>query len=115
RGVDAAGAEGAGPEGHRHHLCPRLWPGGASAMSTLRLGLDFGGTKIAVGVVALAGRERQPVPGQPGCEVLSRRQLRTIEAGDGVRLLEQAAALVEEACAEVGLRPGDAGGVGPAP
>jgi len=81
-------------------------------MSTLRLGLDFGGTKIAVGVVALDGRERQPVPGPRGCEVLSRRQLRTIEAGDGVRLLEQAAALVEEACAEVGLRPGDAEGVG---
>jgi glucokinase len=44
--------------------------------------------------------------------VLTRRRFATGEAGDGERLLERIAALAEEACAELGLSPGDAEGVG---
>jgi glucokinase len=65
-----------------------------------RLGLDIGGTKLAVGVVASGG------------SVIARRRLPTAEAGDGEDLLRRLAALAEEACAEAGLNPTDLDGVG---
>lgn len=81
-------------------------------MSRLRLGLDFGGTKIAVGLVALDGPEQQPAAGACGGAVFSRRQLGTHEAGDGEPLLARVAALAEQACAAAGVRPRDVQGVG---
>ena len=49
-------------------------------MSTARLGLDIGGTKIALGLVDEQGR------------VLARRRIDTAGAGDGAPLLERLAA-----------------------
>ncbi len=68
-------------------------------MTGLRLGLDIGGTKLAVGVVE-NGR------------VLARRQAATATAGDGERLLRRVAALAAEACADLGRRPSQVAGVG---
>jgi glucokinase len=58
-------------------------------LSALRLGLDIGGTKIAVGVVDAGGA------------VLARRELPTAAAGDGERLLDRVAILAEEACGQI--------------
>jgi glucokinase len=69
-------------------------------VNALRLGLDIGGTKLAVGVVGPDGR------------VLARRRLPTAGAGDGERLLERLAELAEAACADLGIAPGDLAGVG---
>jgi glucokinase len=69
-------------------------------VSSLRLGLDLGGTKTAVGVVAADG------------SVLSRREISTIEAGDGERLLERVALLAEKACSQISVRPETVQGVG---
>jgi glucokinase len=65
-----------------------------------RLGLDIGGTKIAVGVVTAGG------------QVLSRRQMPTAAAGDGNALLRRVAGLAEEACQAAGCNPGAVAGVG---
>src|SRR5215208_1430393 len=72
----------------------------APPMTTPRLGLDIGGTKLAVGLVA------------PDGAVLARRRLPTAEAGDGERLLVRLAELAEDACCEAGMAPGNLGGVG---
>jgi glucokinase len=69
-------------------------------VSDLCLGIDVGGTKLAVGVVA------------PDGHVVARRRLPTAGAGDGERLLERLAALAESACAEAGVAPGELDGVG---
>jgi glucokinase len=74
--------------------------------------MDLGGTKIAVGVVAFEGQDRQPGSRDGGAQLLSRRRLRTAEAGDGEVLFERVACLAEEACGELGLRPGDLAGAG---
>lgn len=81
-------------------------------MSALRLGIDLGGTKVAAGVVALE-IEGEPIDAAECRPVVrSRRRLLTCEAGDGERLLGRVAALAEEACDELGHRPGELQGVG---
>jgi glucokinase len=69
-------------------------------MTGLRLGLDVGGTKLAVGVVTPDGR------------VIARRRLPTAEAGDGERLLDCLALMAEAACSEAGVLPDQLRGVG---
>lgn len=69
-------------------------------MTALRLGLDIGGTKLAVGLVA------------PDGTVLSSRRLPTAAAGDGERLLDRLALLAEEACADADEDLGSLAGVG---
>lgn len=73
-------------------------------MSAPRLGLDIGGTKLAVGVVA-------NVP-ENGWTVVARRRLLTAEAGVGERLLQRMAEAAEEACGEADVRTEELEGVG---
>jgi glucokinase len=69
-------------------------------MSAPRLGIDIGGTKLALAVVA------------DGSRVLARRHAPSRGAGDGEALLARLAALAESTCAEAGLAPEELGGVG---
>jgi glucokinase len=79
-------------------------------MSRLCLGLDIGGTKIAVGVVQLEGSSVQG--GGGGYRILARRRVATAEFGDGPMLLERLAALGEAACVEARVEPAALAGIG---